>query len=36
MGINTAIDLTASGIGFAIPINQAKPLINSAKKGEKI
>ncbi len=29
VGINTAIDLTAAGIGFAIPINQAKSAIES-------
>ena len=29
IGINTAVDLTASSIGFAIPINQAKSAIES-------
>jgi len=36
VGINTAMAFGAENIGFAIPINQAKQLINSAKKNEKI
>lgn len=35
IGINTAVDQDAQGIGFAIPINDAKGLIESVtKKGE--
>ncbi len=36
IGINTAIDSQASGIGFAIPINQAKSAIESYLKSNKI
>lgn len=31
VGINAAIDLSGSKIGFAIPINDAKPVIDSAR-----
>lgn len=36
IGINTAIQADASGIGFAIPINTAKTLLPALVKGEKI
>lgn len=36
VGINTAIDIQASGIGFAIPINQVKSAIESVLKYGKI
>lgn len=36
IGINTAIDATAQGIGFAIPVNQFKPVLDSVKKFGKI
>jgi S1-C subfamily serine protease len=36
IGINTAIDQEANGIGFAIPINDAKGLINSLKESGKV
>lgn len=32
VGINTAIDASASGIGFAIPIDDVKPLIKSIEE----
>lgn len=36
IGINTAIDTEATGIGFAIPINDAKPLLASYQKNGRI
>ncbi|TXG77916.1 PDZ domain-containing protein [Patescibacteria group bacterium] len=36
IGINTAIDQDAQGIGFAIPINDAKGLIRSVKKSGEL
>lgn len=36
IGVNTAIDSSANGIGFAIPINDVKPIIESIKKYGKI
>lgn len=36
IGINTAIDASAQGIGFAIPVNQFKPALASVKKYGKI
>lgn len=36
IGINTAIDQEAQGIGFAIPINDAKGLITSVTKSGKL
>lgn len=36
IGVNTAIDSSANGIGFAIPINDIKPIIESIKKYGKI
>ena len=36
IGINTATASTAQGIGFAIPINIARPIMNQAVKGEKL
>ncbi|MBI5413691.1 trypsin-like peptidase domain-containing protein [Candidatus Peregrinibacteria bacterium] len=36
VGINTAIDASAQGIGFAIPVNQFKPVLESVKKYGKI
>lgn len=36
IGINTAIDASANGIGFAIPINQVKPALQSIEKYGKI
>lgn len=36
MGINTAIDQSGESIGFAIPINDAKVVINSVKKNGRI
>lgn len=36
VGINTAIDTQATGIGFAIPINDAKPLLASYQKNGRI
>lgn len=36
VGINTAVDAQASGIGFAIPINQVKSAIESVVKYGKI
>ncbi len=36
IGISTAIEATAQGIGFAIPINVAKPILQQALAGEKL
>jgi S1-C subfamily serine protease len=36
IGINTAIRANAAGIGFAIPINQAKEIIPKLARGEKV
>jgi serine protease Do len=36
VGINTAVDRAGEGIGFAIPINEAKIVIESVKKDGKI
>lgn len=36
IGVNTAVDTSATGIGFAIPINQIKPALESVKKFGKI
>jgi S1-C subfamily serine protease len=36
IGINTASAQTATGIGFAIPINVAKPIMQQALAGEKL
>jgi serine protease Do len=36
IGINTAVSTTAQGLGFAIPIDIAKPIIGQALAGEKI
>jgi S1-C subfamily serine protease len=36
IGISTAIAQTAQGIGFAIPINVAKPILQQALAGEKL
>lgn len=36
IGINTAVDQEAQGIGFAIPINDAKGLINSVTKNGEL
>ncbi|MBI4994072.1 trypsin-like peptidase domain-containing protein [Candidatus Peregrinibacteria bacterium] len=36
IGVNTAVDTAATGIGFAIPINQIKPVLESVKKFGKI
>lgn len=36
IGINTAIDSQATGIGFAIPVNQVKSVIESVKKFGRI
>lgn len=36
IGINTAIRANASGIGFAIPINQAKEIVPRLIQGERI
>jgi S1-C subfamily serine protease len=36
IGINTAVAANAQGIGFAIPINLAKPLLQQALAGEKL
>jgi serine protease Do len=36
IGINTAIASTAEGIGFAIPVNMAKPIMAQAQAGEPI
>jgi serine protease Do len=36
IGINTAVAVEAQGIGFAIPINIAKPLLRQALSGEPL
>ena len=36
VGINTAVAQTAEGIGFAIPINIAKPIMEQALAGQKL
>ena len=36
IGINTAIAANANGIGFAIPINIAKPIMDQAVAGQKL
>lgn len=36
IGVNTAVDASANGIGFAIPANQIKPVIESVKKFGRI
>ena len=36
VGINTAVAQTAEGIGFAIPINIAKPIMELALAGQKL
>jgi S1-C subfamily serine protease len=36
IGVNTAIVSTAEGIGFAIPVNMAKPIMDQARAGEPI
>lgn len=36
IGVNVAIDTTGSSIGFAIPINDALPVIKSAKENGRI
>ena len=36
VGINSAIAQTAAGIGFAIPINIAKPIMEQALAGQKL
>jgi S1-C subfamily serine protease len=36
VGINTAIRADATGIGFAIPINKAKSLLNILETGQKV
>jgi len=36
VGINVAIDQSASSIGFAIPINDARPVINSIRQSGRI
>lgn len=36
IGINTAVDTSATGVGFALPINQVKPALESVKKFGKI
>ena len=36
IGINTAVATTAEGIGFAIPVNMAKPIMAQAKAGQPI
>ena len=36
IGINTAIASTAEGIGFAIPVNMAKPIMAQAQAGKPI
>jgi 2-alkenal reductase len=36
VGINTALAAQAQGIGFAIPINIAKPIMNQALTGEQL
>jgi len=36
IGVNTAVDAAANGIGFAIPINELKPVVQSVQKYGKI
>jgi S1-C subfamily serine protease len=36
IGVNTAVASTAEGIGFAIPVNMAKPIMAQAKAGKQI
>ncbi len=36
VGINTAVATASSGIGFAIPIDIARPIMNQALKGETL
>jgi S1-C subfamily serine protease len=36
VGINTAVAQTAEGIGFAIPIDIAKPIMEQALAGQKL
>ena len=36
IGVNVAIDATGSNIGFAIPINEVKPVVESIKKYGRI
>ncbi|MBI2453700.1 trypsin-like peptidase domain-containing protein [Candidatus Peregrinibacteria bacterium] len=36
IGVNTAIDASATGVGFAIPIHQVTPVIQSVKKFGRI
>lgn len=36
IGVNTAVDTSAAGIGFAIPVNQVKPALASVKKHGRI
>lgn len=36
IGVNTAVDTTATGIGFAIPVNQIKPALESVQKFGRI
>ncbi len=36
VGINTAVATQSAGIGFAIPIDIAKPIMSQALKGEKL
>lgn len=36
IGVNTAIDTSAAGVGFAIPVNQLKPVLESVKKFGRI
>lgn len=36
IGVNTAVDTTATGIGFAIPVNQIKPVLESVQKFGRI
>ena len=36
IGVNTAIASTAEGIGFAIPVNMAKPIMAQAQAGKPI
>ncbi len=36
IGINTAIAANANGIGFAIPINIARPIMDQAVAGQKL
>jgi S1-C subfamily serine protease len=36
IGVNTAVNADAQGIGFSIPIDVAKPIMQQALKGEKL